>query len=269
MTPSKLLTNPQSTCILISRLDSDELRQQQAIYKKWLDKDEVTRLNQIRPEKDKLRFITGRAIIKSVIAELMQVSPESVSLHIDRFGKPLLNTNSNLSFNISHSGNYIVAIFTEGFTSGIDIQSRDLNTGFEDIMKQSFSEQEIDNLKLDSSSVNDRFYNSWTIKEAFAKAHGIGMHMNFKKLEVLYKENTQQQANLHAFDLNIPFPFISGQCQWMIKSFQMINAIMSIAINHRDQKIPELHFYNFIPESTLTPIEPAPYGIGKSVMKPL
>lgn len=260
-----LLPNHGASCILITRTDSAELRQQQDTYKQWLDADEIHRLNQMRLAQDKLRFITGRAIIKSIIADILAIAPQDVSLHIDRFGKPLLNANSDLSFNISHSGDYIVAIFTKGYPSGIDVQSTELDEGLDDIMKQSFSTQECQQLKTHSALSYERFYTSWTIKEAFAKAHGIGMHIDFKKLQILYT-TAPETSGVQTFNLAIPFPFISSQCQWMIRSVELLDAIMSIAINHRDQNPPELNFYHYIPNISLDKAQLDTFGAGQSIM---
>jgi len=94
--------------------------------------------------------------------------------------KPYLKNNT-LSFNISHSGDYVIcAMSNDTDLLGVDIEeikTIDLND-FKDIWT-------IDEWKLiaEDGDVNT-FYNLWTRKEAVIKADGRGLSLALKEIDV-------------------------------------------------------------------------------------
>ena len=105
---------------------------------------------------------------------------------IDKFGKPhFLRTKD--SFNISHSGNYVV-IAVSRFNIGIDIQRMEKNNQL--VAERNFHQNECTyiNEGEDENVKTQRFYEVWTVKEAYLKNVGIGLRKPLNSFEVNFAE---------------------------------------------------------------------------------
>ncbi|NJL59723.1 MAG: 4'-phosphopantetheinyl transferase superfamily protein [Desulfobacteraceae bacterium] len=108
-------------------------------------------------------------------------SPENLNhLSYTAFGRPYIN-NSNLDFNISHSGQYVVCAITEHGKIGIDIEQIkpiDLS-GFEKYMTLTEWEE-----IRQSEMPYHAFYSYWTKKESVLKACGYGLSVPLNKIVI-------------------------------------------------------------------------------------
>lgn len=105
-------------------------------------------------------------------------------LEISEYGKPYFQ-NQSFSFNISHSGEYIVCAVSTDEQSNLGIDLEKLNpiafNEFVNIWTEK-EKQSLINLK--------QFYKYWTRKEAVVKADGRGMHIPLNKIDVTKLEVT-------------------------------------------------------------------------------
>ena len=81
-----------------------------------IEESRVSRINKLRVTDDKLRCL-GAGLLIELIKKKYNINSNPV---IDKFGKPYFE-NSDIYFNISHSGNYVVAAVSE-HEIGVDIQ---------------------------------------------------------------------------------------------------------------------------------------------------
>ena len=136
----------------------------------------VTRLKQ---NDDKLRCI-GAGILEKYIGEKYKVNSNII---IDRHGKPFYENNP-IYFNISHSGNYVVAVVSDD-NVGVDIQ-RVIKDKHRVAQKQFLeAECEFVNQGTDENEQMERFCQIWTAKEAYLKNIGIGLRKSLKSFQVV------------------------------------------------------------------------------------
>ena len=127
------------------------------------------------------------------------------SYHRDNFGKPHIK-NSDLNFNISHSGNMVVCIFSNE-EIGVDIEEVQ---GIEySIFENVFSDLEMCAIK--ESGIN-KFYEYWTRKESIIKAIGKGMSIPLLDIKI-------NEGNYNTYFNEI----------WYTKSNQLTNIHCSVA----------------------------------------
>jgi 4'-phosphopantetheinyl transferase len=98
-------------------------------------------------------------------------------------GKPLLdmeNTEKEIYFSISHSGNFATAVVSDKYSVGIDVEDvtskkRDLNKLMK-VADKYFLPEEIELINQatggDERALPGAFYRIWTMKEAYMKAIG-------------------------------------------------------------------------------------------------
>lgn len=111
---------------------------------------------------------------------------------------------SSLDFNVSHSGNYIIAAFAEGMRVGIDIEE------IRPIKLENFSKLFSKNewLQITSSLLPlQSFFYLWTQKESIMKADGRGFSL--APAEILIQDNKglvgQESWYLKQLDINPDF----------------------------------------------------------------
>lgn len=147
-----------------------------------VSKKRQEKIARLKRNDDKLRCL-GAGLLIEFIKEKYNINDEIV---IDKFGKPhFLRTKD--SFNISHSGNYVV-IAVSRFNIGIDIQRMENNNQL--VAERNFHQNECTyiNEGEDENVKTQRFYEVWTVKEAYLKNVGIGLRKPLNSFEVNFAE---------------------------------------------------------------------------------
>lgn len=144
----------------------------------------------LRPN-DRNRFILGRMLTRIVLGALTKKHPSSVSLIVNKLGRPVLvSDKSSINFSISHSGNYVAVGITEGAQIGLDIQLVRKDIDFRLIVEKYFSHYErIEIFKLPDDQQNRAFFSTWCKKEAFVKAQSLGVFYPFNDFSVPINPN--------------------------------------------------------------------------------
>ncbi len=146
----------------------------------------IEKFNNYAHNKNLQRTIFGELLSRYYIGLKTNTDSRNIFFNIGEKGKPFLQ-NSNIHFNISHSGEWVVAAFSEKET-GIDIELiREPNYN---VAKRYFSEIEILNLNSTSDPERKRqlFFDYWTIKESYLKAIGTGLTKSLSSFTVLFNE---------------------------------------------------------------------------------
>jgi 4'-phosphopantetheinyl transferase len=109
------------------------------------------------------------------LSKELSIAPKDIAFTYGPFGKPALAGGSEVSFNVSHSGEYaLIAIGTCG-AIGVDIEKVRPIADIERLADTVFSSVERAALaRLPTSDRLEGFYSGWTRKEAYIKARGDG-----------------------------------------------------------------------------------------------
>lgn len=155
---------------------------QASIYFPTLSNDTIHRYKRYYKEKDADSFLVGRLLLREGLKNLATNNRGIDSIQYTAFGKPVLG-DSRLSFNISHSGEWVVCAISKEYQVGIDLEEKkDIDFC---IYTKYFTTQE--NAMLSSASdKKDTFYFLWTRKEAVIKADGRGLSNPLRTLEVTH-----------------------------------------------------------------------------------
>lgn len=142
-----------------------------------LTPDEVARASRFRFSKDSDLFISARAVLRLVLSQYLNLESRSICFTAGLHGKPLLSEQAlkPLDFNVSHSGSRIL-IGVSRSDVGVDVEQLELDRNYDAIATRYFSEFERNTIASLSGVEKSRaFYNTWSRKEAFLKALGIGL----------------------------------------------------------------------------------------------
>ena len=153
-----------------------------------LSDDERRRAKRFHFERDRKRFIVSHGILRSIIGRYLSIEPSQLQFCYGLQGKPYLTeifTDSNLRFNLAHSGELALYAFTRGREIGIDLERVRTDLACEQIAVQFFSRREITMLMAVPESLRQKaFFDGWTRKEAFIKAIGEGLSLPLDSFDV-------------------------------------------------------------------------------------
>ena len=135
-----------------------------------LSTDRQARANSYVFEKDKkLCLAVGFALDKGL--RELGLSESFVSISYKENGKPYLKDHPDVHFNLSHSGELAIAVFSDK-EIGCDIEKiRPVNDG---VVSKCFTKEEQKYINV-SLNKDEAFTRIWVYKESFLKAIGCGM----------------------------------------------------------------------------------------------
>ncbi|MGB5324450.1 MAG: 4'-phosphopantetheinyl transferase superfamily protein [Pseudomonadales bacterium] len=171
-----------------SRLD-DDLRQR---YWQLLDNTERARNQRFRFRADRDRHLLGRALLRVSLAEWLGLEPHALPLAVDEYGKPFLDAacmrgagNAGeqidaLHFNLSHSGDWVVAALAP-WPVGVDVEHTERKNDVLSVARHYFFGAELAELhSFPEQEQRERFFDYWTLKEAYMKARGEGIALGLE-----------------------------------------------------------------------------------------
>ncbi len=135
------------------------------------------------------RWIAGRATLRLLLGRTLEVDPAAVRLRRGVRGRPELDGDYAVDFNVSHTGDRaLVAIATgmqDGTRVGIDIEREDRRVNADGLARKFLTERERAEIAPLASDVRrQRFLRLWTCKEAMSKATGDALSAPFRHMDV-------------------------------------------------------------------------------------
>lgn len=154
----------------------------------WAQDVEREKIKRFYHEIDKKRSLIGHLMARFKLGKLLQKDYDQIQFKRTYEGKPYLE-NSDIYFNISHSGYYVVLVVSN-FLIGIDIEQMKEITDIRKVFSSIFSEKELDFITQDKNLEKKRFYIIWTLKESFIKCVGKGLsYKNLNQLNIIIKND--------------------------------------------------------------------------------
>lgn len=147
--------------------------------------DESQRARNLRFSRQELRDSDAitRALQRTVLSEYADISPSEWTFSQDAAGKPYIAApTTNLSFNLSHTREWVVCAVARHPFIGIDIEHSERNSKIVLLAERFFSREECKALiSLPAAQQKSRFFDYWTLKEAYIKARGEGISLGLNR----------------------------------------------------------------------------------------
>jgi 4'-phosphopantetheinyl transferase len=148
----------------------------------------------------RLRYQRIRAQVRRVLAEFSGVPASALTFGQSSQGKPFL-TNLPISFNISHSGDYLAIAIAQQHELGVDLEQMVVKRSRDAIAQRYFHPHEVAFLQtLEPAQRELAFYRLWTLKEAFLKARGTGIAAGLERAVFVFDDlqiHSQFAPELH------------------------------------------------------------------------
>ena len=153
-----------------------------------LSADEQSQAARFHFDRDQRRFVIRRAVRRQLLAAQLETNPATIQIESGNFQKPKIVSPKNskrLRFNCSHSADWALIAVAREREIGVDLEQHRPLADAEDLAGNIFSADENRELaKLPPALKTQGFFNSWTRKEAFVKAIGLGLAYPLNRFSV-------------------------------------------------------------------------------------
>ncbi len=183
-----------------------------------LSDDELKRAYRFIFKKDRIRFIVGRGLLRTILGSYLKKGPHQLRFNYTQNGKPELideNSDEYLNFNVSYSNELILYAVSLNRRIGVDIEYIRPDFADEQIVESFFSKQETEKfLSLPENIRKEAFFTCWTRKEAYLKATGEGIASGMDQFAVSLvpgepaalfsiNNNPEETYNFYLEDINL------------------------------------------------------------------
>jgi 4'-phosphopantetheinyl transferase len=146
-----------------------------------LSGDERARCRRLHFEEDRVSFVVAHALLRCALSEATGVAPRSWRFAASASGRPEIQApafRSRLRFSLSHSAGLVACAVTRERDVGIDVERSAPRRGSQAVAERHFSSSEKRWLAgQPAAAAPAAFVGLWTLKEAYAKARGLGLRL--------------------------------------------------------------------------------------------
>jgi 4'-phosphopantetheinyl transferase len=148
-----------------------------------LDDSERARHDRLRQAADRLAYVAAHGLLRSMLSRLdPSTAPSEWRFSTGPNGKPYL-PGSRLSFNLSHCRELVAVAVTDEAALGVDVEAVDARHATAEVARRVYGPRELADLAAHPQPV-ERFFERWTVKEAWVKATGVGLTDELPSFEV-------------------------------------------------------------------------------------
>jgi 4'-phosphopantetheinyl transferase len=155
-------------------------------YRRLLWPDEVARADRFAFEHLTRSHELSHGALRLLLARFLKCKPGDIAFRFGPRGKPMLQSDSQIHFNMAHSGSLALYAITADCEIGVDVEElRDIPE-IEQVASRYFSKPEAAQLLSIRSELaaRDAFFRCWTRKEAYIKAVGDGLYLPLDQFQV-------------------------------------------------------------------------------------
>jgi 4'-phosphopantetheinyl transferase len=152
-----------------------------------LSEEERERAGRFRHALARYEFIVARGLLRVLLGECLDIEPRQVQFAQTARGKPRLAGPDPppVCFNVSHSHGMALLAVSRRCEVGVDLERVRPFSDEMGLAERFFTPREAAALRaLDSPGRLETFFRLWTRKEAYLKAHGLGLSFGLERVEV-------------------------------------------------------------------------------------
>ncbi len=157
---------------------------ERSLARELLDDSERRQAACYRFERDRELYIFSHAFLRITLGRYLDAEPRTLRFVTMPGGRPEIDVSgsSPIRFNLSHTDGLVACIVTGGSDCGVDaeiMRRADFNLLEAVLTKSELSEL----MALSEEHRPDRFYEIWTLKEAYVKGRGLGLSIPLQHLD--------------------------------------------------------------------------------------
>jgi 4'-phosphopantetheinyl transferase len=152
-----------------------------------LSEEERARVRRFRFERHQRESLATRALARTALSYRNPLPPQAWQFKLNAHGKPEIEPDCGLHFNLSNSLGLVVCLVAEGGEVGVDVEPFERADQILKLAPEVFSAAEQKQLgALQGAEKLDRALSLWTLKESYIKARGMGLSLPLNKFSFLF-----------------------------------------------------------------------------------
>jgi len=206
-----------------------------------LSEDELDRWRGFKFDRHRREYLATHALARTALSFHRPLPPEAWRFELNAYGKPAVQPECGLRFNLSNSLGLVVCLIGEGAEVGVDVESRGRAGSIAEVGPRMFSAEEMTQLELLADDEQaERCLRLWTLKEAYIKARGIGLALPLNEFSFLFEESGQIRMRMEPSLEDEP-----GRWRFCL----LEHAEHCVALMVENGTAPELHVWEARPAS--------------------
>lgn len=149
-----------------------------AAYARWMNPEEAARQARFLFARHRHQFLVARALVRTTLSRYGDLPPAAWQFVNNAYGRPDIDPThelGDLRFNLSHTDGLVAVAVGRG-EIGVDVEDTWRRSHTDQIAEHFFAPGEVAGLRgLPQARQHGRFFELWTLKEAYIKARGMGL----------------------------------------------------------------------------------------------
>jgi 4'-phosphopantetheinyl transferase len=203
-----------------------------AAYEALLTPEERARKQRYYFDKNRHEYLITRALVRSVLSRYAPVRPAAWTFSANEWGCPAITSpeGKGLRFNLSNTKGLVCCLVAADRDVGVDVEDVEREGETVSIADRFFSPAEVEELRTQPEERRRaRFFDYWTLKEAYIKARGMGLAIPLDHFSFLLAESRPIGI---AFDPRLP----DDPASWQFEQLRPTKAhLISLAIRRKDE----------------------------------
>lgn len=161
-----------------------------------LSKEERRKLGRFVFERHRLQYLVSHSLVRDVLSRYAPVPPAHWRFDVNQYGRPSIAWPTewrDLRFNLSHTDGRAVVAVGWAVDIGVDVEATNPKKDLPEVADRFFSPLEVAELK----SAPERFFDFWTLKEAYMKARGMGLAIPLDSFSFILTSAESPQIVFH------------------------------------------------------------------------
>jgi 4'-phosphopantetheinyl transferase len=152
-----------------------------------LSPDEIDRSERFTFDQHRKQYIFAHGLLRSALSNAApHVARSDWRFETNRYGRPFVVDLPGIYFNLSHTEGCVTCIVSGREAVGVDVECIRLGDALLELARRVFSPEEVETLGgLSACDSADRFFDLWTLKEAYLKATGVGLNVPLDRFSIL------------------------------------------------------------------------------------
>jgi 4'-phosphopantetheinyl transferase len=162
-----------------------------AAYEAWLAPAERARRDRYYFDRNKIEYLLTRALVRSTLSRYAPVDPAAWAFRANEYGCPAVDHPELawLRFNLSNTAGLIACAVARDREVGVDVEDTERSGETVQIADRFFSPREVADLRSQPPErQRARFFDYWTLKEAYIKARGMGLSIPLDQFSFVVEE---------------------------------------------------------------------------------
>jgi 4'-phosphopantetheinyl transferase len=173
-------------CGLLDTVDTPAAR---SVSMATLSRAEKQRVGRCTHEFKQRQYVLAHGLVRAALSRVEPaVDAADWIFHINRYGRPLIVGpvgTRQLHFSMSHTEGCIACAISPCEAVGVDVEKIGRTVSVLAIAETWFSAVEVAALRaLPPAEQTDRFFDNWTLKEAYLKARGMGLNLPLDQFSI-------------------------------------------------------------------------------------